>query len=294
MIKTNRDRVVMISVQGAVASPVTRLQYRISAEGEPFILPGTGGITYNVLVGDPAFGWAGDHVEPGVSTCADLDKRSEGKNAGYNTYACVGNTAKVISGDAKGAEGTVVGHHGGIEHVMVDFPQAVMEKLCIDDKILIKAFGQGLELTDYPSVKAMNLDPDLMEKMGIAEKRGTLNVPVAAIVPAKLMGSGIGTSNCYSGDYDITTTDRKLVAELGLDKLRFGDVVAITDADNRFGRSYLTGAVTIGVVVHSDCFLAGHGPGVATLLTDIQGCLVPVVKKNANIGAYLKLGRFRK
>ena len=78
MIKTNRDKVVMISVQGAVAAPVTRLAYRVSAEGEPFILPGTGGITYNVLVGDPCFGWAGDHVEPGVSTCADIDKRSEG------------------------------------------------------------------------------------------------------------------------------------------------------------------------------------------------------------------------
>lgn len=294
MIKTNRDRVVMISVQGAVAAPVTRLAYRVSAEGEPFILPGTGGITYNVLVGDPCFGWAGDHVEPGVSTCADIDKRSEGRNAGYNTYACVGNKARVVSGDAKGAEGVVVGHHGGIEHVMIDFPQDVMEKLCIDDKVLVKGYGQGLELTDYPSVKAMNLDPDLLDRMGITEKGGKLHVPVAVTVPAKLMGSGIGTSNCYSGDYDITTTDRKLVAELGIDKLKFGDIVAITDADNRFGRSFLTGAVTIGVVVHSDCLLAGHGPGVATLLTDVEGFIVPVVKKNANVGACLNLGRYRK
>ncbi len=294
MIKTNRDKVVMISVQGAVAAPVTRLAYRVSAEGEPFILPGTGGITYNVLVGDPCFGWAGDHVEPGVSTCADIDKRSEGRNAGYNTYACVGNKARVVSGDAKGAEGVVVGHHGGIEHVMIDFPQDVMEKLCIDDKVLVKGYGQGLELTDYPSVKAMNLDPDLLDRMGITEKGGKLHVPVAVTVPAKLMGSGIGTSNCYSGDYDITTTDRKLVAELGIDKLKFGDIVAITDADNRFGRSFLTGAVTIGVVVHSDCLLAGHGPGVATLLTDVEGFIVPVVKKNANVGACLNLGRYRK
>ena len=293
-MKTNRDKVVMISVQGAVAAPVTRLAYRISAEGEPFILPGTGGIAYNVLVGDPCFGWAGDHVEPGVSTCADIDKRSEGKNAGYNTYACVGNKARVISGDAKGSEGVVVGHHGGIEHVMIDFPQDVMEKLCIDDKVLVKGYGQGLELTDYPSVKAMNLDPDLLDKMGITEKGGKLNVPVAVVVPAKLMGSGIGTSNCYSGDYDITTTDRKLVAELGIDKLKFGDIVAITDADNRFGRSFLTGAVSIGVVVHSDCLIAGHGPGVATLLTDVEGFIVPVVKKNANVGAYQNLGRYRK
>ncbi len=233
-------------------------------------------------------------MEPGVSTCADTEKRSEGKNAGYNTYACIGNTARVISGDAKGAEGFVVGHHGGIEHVMIDFPQDVMEKMVIDDKILVKGYGQGLELTDYPSVMAMNLDPGLLDKMGITEKGGVLNVPVAMEIPAKLMGSGLGMGNCYSGDYDITTTDKKLIAELGIDKLRFGDIVAITDADNRFGRSYLTGAVSIGVVVHSDCLIAGHGPGVATLLTDIEGKIKPVIKKGANVGAYLGAGRYRK
>ena len=31
------------------------------------ILPATGGISYNVRSGDSAFGWSGDHVEPGVS-----------------------------------------------------------------------------------------------------------------------------------------------------------------------------------------------------------------------------------
>jgi hypothetical protein len=108
------------------------------------------------------------------------------------------------------------------------------------------------------------------------------------------MGSGLGMGNCYSGDYDITTTDKKLIAELGIDKLRFGDIVAITDADNRFGRSYLTGAVSIGVVVHSDCLIAGHGPGVATLLTDIEGKIKPVIKEGSNVGAYLGAGRYRK
>ena len=44
--------------------------YRIDRDGVPFVLPGTGGIAYNVKVGDPAFGWAGDHIEPGVSTAA--------------------------------------------------------------------------------------------------------------------------------------------------------------------------------------------------------------------------------
>ncbi|HNZ08719.1 MAG TPA: DUF4438 domain-containing protein [Bacillota bacterium] len=294
MLRTNRDKVVMISVMGAVAPPVRRLDYRVSADGEPFVLPGTGGITYNVLVGDPCFGWAGDHVEPGVSTCSDIDRRSEGKNAGYNTYACIGNKARVATGDAKGAEGVVVGHHGGIEHVLIDFEPEAMEKMLIDDKILVKGYGQGLKLLDYPSVKVMNVDPDLLDKMGIKEEGSVLDVPVALEVPAKLMGSGLGMGNCYSGDYDITTTDKRLIADLGIDKLRFGDVVAITDADNRFGRSYMSGAVTIGIVVHSDCLIAGHGPGVATVLTDVEGKIRPVLDKKANIAAYLGLGRYRK
>jgi len=293
-LRTNRDKVVMISVMGAVAPPVRRLDYRVSADGEPFVLPGTGGITYNVLVGDPCFGWAGDHVEPGVSTCSDIDRRSEGKNAGYNTYACIGNKARVATGDAKGAEGVVVGHHGGIEHVLIDFEPEAMEKMLIDDKILVKGYGQGLKLLDYPSVKVMNVDPDLLDKMGIKEEGSVLDVPVALEVPAKLMGSGLGMGNCYSGDYDITTTDKRLIADLGIDKLRFGDVVAITDADNRFGRSYMSGAVTIGIVVHSDCLIAGHGPGVATVLTDVEGKIRPVLDKKANIAAYLGLGRYRK
>ena len=294
MLRTNRDRVVMLSVMGAVAPPVRRLDFRVSADGEPFVLPGTGGITYNVLVWDLCFGWAGDHVEPGVSTCADTERRSEGKNAGYNTYACIGNRARVVTGEAKGAEGVVVGHHGGIEHVMVDFDPADMEKMLIDDKILVKGYGQGLRLLDYPEVKLMNLDPDLLDKLGIVEKDGSLHVPVAMEIPAKLMGSGLGMGNCYSGDYDITTTDRALIAELGIDRLRFGDIVAITDADNRFGRSFLTGAVSIAVIVHSDCLIAGHGPGAATIMTDISGVIKPVVDGKANVGEHLKAGRFRK
>ena len=39
-------------------------------------------------------------------------------------YSCVGNEAKVVSGDAKGAIGYVIGHHGGSEHVIVDFPKS--------------------------------------------------------------------------------------------------------------------------------------------------------------------------
>ena len=47
----------------------------------------------------------------------------------------------------------------------------------------------------------------------------------------------------------------------GLDELRLGDLVAIIDADNSFGRVYRSGAVTIAVVSHGMSHIAGHGPG---------------------------------
>lgn len=297
MLRTNRDKLVKVSVQGVVAPPYRATAYRVDAEGRPFILPGTGGITYNVKVGDPAFGWAGDHVEPGVSTAADLEKRAEAKNRGYNVLACIGNTAKVVSGDAKGALGVVTGHHGGIEHVLIDFDDETLEKLTCDDKILIKAYGQGLELLDYPDIKVFNLDPDLLDKMNIREEDGSIVVKVAAVVPAKLMGSGIGSTDVASGDYDIATTDRREIMRLGLDKIRFGDIVAIEDADNLYGRSYRKGAMTIGVVVHSDCLVAGHGPGVATILTTAKRGKIKVeadpASRESNIASILGIGRFR-
>ena len=294
MIRTNRDRLVVVSVQGVVAPHVRRQAFRIDADGGPFVLPGGGGITYNVRVGDSAFGWAGDHVEPGVSTAADYDKRGDEKNRAYNILACIGNKARVISGDAKGAEGVVTGHHGGIEHVLMDFDDEAIEKLAIDDKILIRACGQGLRLLDYPDVKMFNLDPDLLDLIHIEEVGGKLRVGVAAVVPAVFMGSGIGSADVASGDYDITTTDKGEIERLGIDKLRFGDIVALEDCDNLYGRSYRQGAVSIGVVVHSDCLIAGHGPGVATIMTTAKPMIEPVIDDKANIGHYLGIGRYRK
>jgi len=270
-----------------------RTPYRVGREGVPFVLPGTGGIAYNVKVGHPAFGWVGDHVEPGVSTSASIDERSGAKNQAYNTLACVGNEAVVISGDAKGARGIVTGKHGGIEHVIIDFAQEDLEKMAIEDKVLIKAFGLGLELLDYPGITVRNLDPGLLEKMNLSEEDGQLIVPVAAAIPARLMGSGIGAATTASGDYDLTTTDQEEIKALGLDNLRFGDLVALEDSDNRFGRSYRKGALSIGIVVHSDCLLAGHGPGITTLFTCIDGSLGYRLDTEANLGRMLGIGTYR-
>jgi hypothetical protein len=283
VIKTNEDRLVMLSVSGEISSPGARP--RMCYDGRIRVSPGTGGIAYNVKVGDPAFGWAGDHVEPGVST----KNKEDGPNQGYNTLSCIGNTAYVISGDAKGAKGTVTGKHGGIEHVLIHFEKDVLEKLQIGDKVQVRSIGQGLELADYPEVKCMNLDPGFLHKMGIVEKDGVLEVPVSAMVPPEFMGSGLGASSAETGDYDITSMEQDRLKELGLDKIKLGDIVAIMDSSSYYGRSYRVGAVIIGIVVHSNSFVSGHGPGVTSLLTSLTGKIKPVKVEKANIAGYLNL-----
>jgi len=283
MLRTNEDRLVMLSVMGEISAPGA--SPKVGYDGVTRVLPGTGGITYNVKIGDPAFGWAGDHVEPGVST----KNKEERPNSGYNTLSCIGNTAYIVSGDAKGSKGIVTGKHGGIEHVLIYFDRQTLEKLQIGDKVQVRAFGQGLELLDYPDVKCMNMDPGFLHKMGIVEKDGVLEVPVAAIVPPEFMGSGLGASSAARGDYDITSMEQERLKELGLDKIRLGDIVAIKDASSYYGRSYRRGAVIIGIVVHSNSFVSGHGPGVTSLLTSLTGRIHPVKVERANIADYLGL-----
>jgi hypothetical protein len=294
MLKTNEKNLVIMSVQGKVCHPGARRMPGVDADGKPFHLPGTGGIVYNIKVGDPAFGWASDHIEPCVSSMLDEKNRFEAPNSGYVFYACVGNEAIIKSGDAKGKKGVVTGHHGGAEHVMIDFADSVLEKLTHDDKIMIKGYGQGLKLSDLPDITIYNLDPRVLKKMNITVRNKKLRVPVATKIPAQLMGSGTGSLMMTGGDYDIMTTDRKFIAKHGIDKLRFGDFVALIDHDNLYGRSYRKGAITIGIVIHGDCQYAGHGPGVSTLMTAKKPIIEPVINKDANLGKIMGIGRFRK
>ncbi len=292
MLRTNADKLVKISVMGEAASPVVgRSVYNISATGTPSILPGVGGITYNLRVGDPACGWEADHVEPSVSVeNKENDPRhGQGANAAFNVLSCVGNEAIVVNGDAKGAKGVVTGKHGGIEHVLVDFQPETLEKLMLGDKILVKAFGVGLKLTDFPDIKVMNMDPSFLEALKPKPHGEKLEVPVAHIVPAAIMGSGLGSNQVHSGDYDIQLFDEKVIEQYGLEDLRLGDLVAIIDADHSFGRIYRQGAISVGIVIHTNCVTAGHGPGVTSLMTSPTGKIIPKIDAKANIACLLKL-----
>jgi len=292
MLRTNISHLVKISVVGEVASPIMgKSPYRISADGHPLVLPGVGGITYNVRVGDLATGWEADHVEPGVSIKnKEKDERfPEGANTALNVLSCVGNEVLVTTGDAKGDKGIVTGKHGGIEHVLVDFQPEVLEKLVIADKVIVKAFGVGLKLLDFPEVKIMNLAPSFLEAIPVKSTGDKLEIPVTHKIPATIMGSGLGANQTYSGDYDIQLFDENMRAKYGLDDLRLGDLVAIMDADHSYGRIYKEGAMSIGIVAHSDCVISGHGPGVTTLFTSSSGKIVPKINSKANIAVLLKL-----
>jgi hypothetical protein len=194
-----------------------------------------------------------------------------------------------VSGDAKGDRGVVTGKHGGIEHVLVDFPMDTLEKLVPGDKILVRAYGIGLKLLDFPNIKVLNIDPGLLNIWSPKVNGDKLEVPVTHLVPAAIMGSGLGANHTNSGDYDIQLFDEKVVEQYGLKSLRLGDLVAIIDADHSFGRIYRQGAISVGVVVHTNCVTAGHGPGVTTLMTSLDGRIIPEITRNANIASMLNL-----
>jgi len=61
------------------------------------------------------------------------------------------------------------------------------------------------------------------------------------------------------------------------------------DSSSYYGRSYRRGAVIIGIVVHGNSFVSGHGPGVTSLITSLKGKIKPVKAEKANISDYLNL-----
>lgn len=285
-MKLNKKNLVMMSVQGTVGHPgMAGSAYRVGYDGYGRITMGTGGITYNYKIGDSCMDIEGDHVEPGVSLKNPVDK----ENNALQALACIGNKAKIISGDAKGHTGYVTGKHGGIDHVMVYFDKDTLELMTSDDKILIKAYGQGLKLLDHRDIHVMNIDPELFDNLGINETNDGLEVPVVTCIPACLMGSGLGSATTMLGDYDIMTQDKKANEQYGINHLKFGDIVMIMDHDNQNGPHYLQGAVSVGVIVHSDSFTSGHGPGVSVIMSSKTNRILPRINQNANIANYLDI-----
>jgi hypothetical protein len=289
--RINERDLVVATVSGQIAHPVARANpYRIGYDGVPRVLPGTGGIVLNHRIGDRCVGLAGDHIEPGVAlhnNGREVVGPRDGPNTALITYACVGNRADVTAGPCAGARGIVTGKHGGVNHVLVDFPAQVLARLRIGDPVRIHAHGLGARLLDYPAVDLLNCAPRLLWAWGILERDGRLHVPVTHLVPAAVMGSGLGKNSTWRGDYDIQLADRRVRRRFRLGSLRFGDLVAIFDADNRHGPLYRRGRITIGIIVHGDSTVSGHGPGVTPLMTGPVEMLRPLHRPSANLAAIL-------
>jgi hypothetical protein len=294
--RINTHQIIVNTVAGQIAHPILPPSpYRIGRDGVPRIVPGTGGIVLNRRVGDLAVGLAGDHVEPGASIRNDDRGPAGGPGAANRALmmlACVGNEARVTSGPLGGARGVVTGKHGGINHVLVDFPPSVLARLRIGDRVQIVACGQGMALSDRPDVHAMNLSPLLLRRWGVrVTAGGGLAVPVTHLVPSVVMGSGLGRPEAVLGDCDIELADPATRVLFRLDRIRLGDLVAILGFDTHHGASHRQGVLTFGVVVHSDSRVAGHGPGVTPLLVGPVGRVRPVFRPDANLALLLGLRR---
>ena len=260
VVRTNKDKLIEMAVCGEVWPAAVRTPYRPNAQGESGVFMGTAGVILNVRVGDRAYGWAADHVEPAVS----MRNREDGPEHALHYLACIGNPAVMVSGEAAGARGFVTGEHA---HILVDFEPEVLEQISIGDKVQIRALGIGLEMLDYPDISVRKMSPELFESLRIEEiGDGRIRLPVAAVIPGYLMGSGAELGADYV-DQDMMTNDRETLAQLGLDDLRIGDILAVQDHDHTFNRGYREGAVTIGLINHGDSFMTGHGPGVMDLLS---------------------------
>lgn len=281
---TNEAQLVQIAVQGAVSQPGLRHPgYIPDASGTARVLPGMAGVVYNVKVGQPAFGWAADHVEPGVSI-ANPNPQAE---FALHYLTCIGNRAIVTSGLAKGAEGVVTGEHA---RMLVDFPDEANELLCVGDTVQIMARGRGLAFEGYPHIELKKCSPELINAIPIeAVDDKTIRVPVTMELPPRIMGSGAELNSEYV-DQDLMSGDRDLMAELAIDQMNLGDLVVIPNADHHYGRGYRENAVTIGLCIHGDSVMNGHGPGILTLMT----CATPHIEwditPDANIANYMKMG----
>jgi hypothetical protein len=281
MLRTNIDNLVTMAISAFISPPtLERTTYRPDTEGIGTVLIGMAGIVYNARVGDPAYGWSGDHVEPGASIAhPDYDV-----DHALHYLACVGNEAVVASGPATGARGVVTGEHA---RLLVDFAPDALEQMAVGDRIVIKTCGRGMVLPDFPGVLVKKAGPNLIQGWGLsAAPDGRLRVPVVAAIPAHVMGSGAELTPEFV-DQDLMTGDRAALAEYGIAQLRLGDLVAVLDVDHRYGRGYKPGGVAIGIIMHGDSVMTGHGPGCQDLLACANGEIEPVIDAAANLATIL-------
>ena len=145
---------------------------------------------------------------------------------------------------------------------------------------------RGIRLEDHPQIEFKKKSPELAEAYGLTVEDGKVICPVAMELPARIMGSG-AELNAEFVDQDLMSGDRTLMAELGIDQMRLGDLIGIRDVDHRFGRSYREGWTAICICIHGDSVMTGHGPGILTLITGPADRLDFRIDAGANIAETL-------
>jgi hypothetical protein len=284
-LSTNRASVLTVAVQGQIAAAQPSRGYIVTWDGRPKLAVGTGGINYNLRLGDRVFGWAsGDRATVGVAAEAVVDTRSGGE--AWLAHASIGNEVRIIGGEARGERGFVVGKFGG--YVLLQFPEATVDKLSIGDRLQAKASGLGLEIDGFKDVFIHSLAPELLEKLGLRVAGGRIEVPVVKSIPAEIVGQGAGGGSLY-GNWHIQTCYPPDIKKYGLDELRFGDLVLLEDTQTDYGRGHYKGGATIGVVCAGPSEVSGLGIGVTAVLSTRFGKLAAKIDPEANIAKSLGL-----
>lgn len=288
-IKTNKDKVLTIAVQGQIAPAQPASAYITTWDGKPKKAIGVGGINYNLKIGDKIFGWAsGDKATVGVAAVGTGSDRFQ---SGWVVYASIGNEARLLGGKASGEKGLVIGKYGN--YVLLHFEDDVLDKLAIGDTLQVKASGVGLEIEGFEDVIVHHISPDLLEKMNIITANEKLEVPVVKEIPAEIVGQGSGGSSLY-GNWHIQTCYPPDIKTYGLDELRYGDLVFLKDIQTDYGKGYYVGGATVGVVCSGPSDVSGQGIGVTPILSTRSGKLTPRIDPAANVGTYLGIKREEK
>jgi len=277
MLKTNQEQLVESLLEGC-ALPTSDAD---NAKNKPV---GLGGVSLNLKLGDSVFGWAVDHATPCVSIYIPSDIAC--------SFACLGNEARVLTGEAKGTRGTITGICREFGRVMIDFPDSIFEHLSLEDKIQIRATGQGLHFGDYEDILVGGISTQLVDKMKIEEdvQEQQLRVPVTAKVPSQYVVSGNETT--FGVHLDLRLQSASLEG-LSLEHLRLGDVIALVEHPTAYKGLLQQEMVSIGIVTYTASSVSGLGPGIQTILAGSSQSLIPFLQEDANIGRYLNLGRYR-
>ncbi len=292
VLKTNADKCPKIILTGAIRNEGSFWEMDIGKEdGKATVKVGMGGVCLNYNLGNKVYGWAGSHIEPGASIAGySLIEEDVGLiDFMLMRHACIGNAITVIDIESpvKGRAGIVIGKHGGINHLIVYFGEDDLKKLYPGTVVKIVTYGMGMSLSEYPSIRVVSVDPDVLKKLHFRRVNSFLKIGVKKIIPSDVsLGSGKGAVDIV-GDYDLCAS-KEQIEKYSLEDLRIGDLVGLEGESCCYGMGDRgNNFMTIGVLIHSDCIEAGHGPGVLPLLSCKDGKLGAFKDKNANLINYL-------